>query len=139
MEVERDLGGKFKVKTLRSDNGTEYINREMETFCMERGILLDIIPPYTSPLNGVAERFNRSLQEKMRALIFDSGFPTGMWEYAAEVSCYNHNIAPNKSIDLETPYRKWFGNQTELRNVRRFGCLGFVKNNDPKLIIVNKR
>lgn len=131
-ESKRDVGEQYRVGTLRCDNGTEYINEELKEFCKEKGIDIDPCPPYTSQLNGVAERFNRTIQDKIRALLYDSGFPTSMWEYAAAAATYIHNRLPNKSIDLECPYDKYFGKISNVSNLRRFGCLIYTRNTDPQ-------
>ncbi len=55
LESKRDLGEEHKVDTLRSDNGTEYINTEMKRIVVEYGTLWDTAPAYTKPPNGTAE------------------------------------------------------------------------------------
>ncbi|GJZ27655.1 putative ribonuclease H-like domain-containing protein [Tanacetum coccineum] len=50
-----------KVKVIRSDNGTEFKNREMNQFCEMKGILRQFSVARTPQQNGVAERRNRIL------------------------------------------------------------------------------
>ena len=76
-QVERESGAKLLV--LRSDNGTEYINHEFKAFCLTRGITMDPGAPYSPELNGVAERLNRTLCDKVRAMLDDSGLPNKYW------------------------------------------------------------
>lgn len=81
----------------------------------KEGIDAEFSSPYTSELHGTAERFNRTLQEKIIVLIFGSGLPKSMWEVAAHV----HNRTPHKPIDFETPLKKFaFG--TLLPSIRIF-------------------
>jgi transposase InsO family protein len=47
-----------KVKKIRSDNGTEFKNTQVEDFLDEEGINHDFSAPYTPQQNGVAERKN---------------------------------------------------------------------------------
>jgi len=52
------------VKALRSDRGTEFLNKVLEEFCQEKGIIMETSAPYTPQQNGVAERMNRTIKEK---------------------------------------------------------------------------
>ena len=61
----------LKVSKIRCDNGGEYKNKTLTEWCQKRGIVLDFTIPYTPQLNGKAERTNRTLMDKARALIFD--------------------------------------------------------------------
>jgi transposase InsO family protein len=47
-----------KVKKIRSDNGTEFKNTQVEDFLDEEGIKHEFSAPYTPQQNGVAERKN---------------------------------------------------------------------------------
>jgi transposase InsO family protein len=58
-----------KIKTLRSDRGGEFWNQEMQSFCASNGIVHQKTNPYSSQENGVAERLNRTLMEKARAML----------------------------------------------------------------------
>lgn len=64
-----------KIKTIRSDNGTEYVNKEFETFCGKNGILHQRSAPYTPQQNGLAERMNRTLLDRVRCMLLDSKLP----------------------------------------------------------------
>lgn len=132
-EVKEQFGEKYSIKEIRCDNGREYINKKMRSYCKKQGIKLKPCPAYTSPLNGTAERFNRTLEDKMRALLFDAGFPASFWEYAVEVACYTYNRVPNKGIKLDTPFKRWYEKEVDIGNLRRFGCLVYTRNTDPNI------
>jgi IS30 family transposase len=50
-----------KVKKIRSDNGTELKNTQVEDFLDKEGIKYEFLAPYTPQQNGVAERKNCTL------------------------------------------------------------------------------
>ena len=54
--VEKQFG-KF-VKILRTDNGGEYVNNDVQNLCDEAGIQLQNTVLYTPQQNGVAKRKN---------------------------------------------------------------------------------
>ena len=52
--------GKGNVKSLRSDNGTEYTSRAFRESCIDEGIRQEFTSPYSPFQNGVAERYWRA-------------------------------------------------------------------------------
>ena len=54
-----------KVKCLHSDNGGEYVSKAFKEFCEIKGIRREFTAPYNPPQNGVSERMNRTIQEKI--------------------------------------------------------------------------
>ncbi|CAA0840399.1 Unknown protein [Striga hermonthica] len=62
--VERQAGK--PLKCLRSDNGGEYTSHEFKNYCAEHGIRHEKTVPGTPQHNGVAERINITIREKVR-------------------------------------------------------------------------
>nr|GEU70191.1 hypothetical protein [Tanacetum cinerariifolium] len=58
-----------KVKTIRSDNGTEFKNNELIEFCGLKGIKREYSNARTSQQNGVAERKNKTLIKAARTMV----------------------------------------------------------------------
>nr|GEX62432.1 hypothetical protein [Tanacetum cinerariifolium] len=58
-----------KVKQIKTDNETEYINHELESVCDEKGISHNFSSPYTPEQNGVAKMKNRTLIEAARTIL----------------------------------------------------------------------
>lgn len=88
----------LRVSKLRCDNGREYINKNVTTWCESKGIELDRTVPYTSQLNGKAERLNRTLMSKTRALLFESKLKKEMWGEALYTAVYLTNRAPTNIL-----------------------------------------
>ena len=57
------------LKRLRTDNGREYISREFEEYYFKHGIRHDKAIPGTPQHNGVVERMNRTIVEKVRCML----------------------------------------------------------------------
>ncbi|GJY65398.1 putative ribonuclease H-like domain-containing protein [Tanacetum coccineum] len=66
-EIENQLD--YKVKVIRSDNGTEFKNSVMNQFCEMKGIKREFSVARTPQQNGVAERRNRTLIEAARTML----------------------------------------------------------------------
>ncbi|GJX60419.1 putative ribonuclease H-like domain-containing protein [Tanacetum coccineum] len=78
--IENQLS--HRVKIIRSDNGTEFKNRDMLEFCGNKGIKQEYSTARTPQQNGVAERMNRTLIEAARTMLADSLLPTTFWAEA---------------------------------------------------------
>ena len=68
----------LKVKCLRSDNGGEYIDRGFSEYCATHGIRMEKTIPGTPQQNGVAERMNRTLNERARSMRLHARLPKGL-------------------------------------------------------------
>jgi transposase InsO family protein len=56
-----------KVKAVRTDRGTQY--RAFDAWCEAKGIQRQRSVAYSAQRNGRAEHFNRTIQEKVRAML----------------------------------------------------------------------
>ncbi|CAI7805195.1 unnamed protein product [Closterium sp. NIES-53] len=70
---------RHKVKVIRTDNGGEFIGADFEAVLKKKGIQHQLTVPYNPQQNGVAERFNRTLQEGARTLLGRAGLPDPFW------------------------------------------------------------
>ena len=57
------------MKKIRSDNGSEFKNLQVEEFLEEEGIKHEFSAPYTPQQNGVVERKNRTLLDMARTML----------------------------------------------------------------------
>nr|GEW45151.1 putative ribonuclease H-like domain-containing protein [Tanacetum cinerariifolium] len=81
----------LKVKVIRSDNGTEFKNHDLNQFCGMKGIKREFSVPRTPQQNGIAKRKNRTLIEAARTMLVDSLLPIPFWAEAVNTACYVHN------------------------------------------------
>ncbi|MBW0540616.1 hypothetical protein O181_080331 [Austropuccinia psidii MF-1] len=96
------------VSNIVSDNGTEFKNNELSTFYQQKGISHLTSAPYTPEQNPFAKRGNCTTVNKSRCLLKDSGLGMSYWTKAENTSVYLENLTPNKAVDFQTPYFKWF-------------------------------
>lgn len=118
--------GQFNI--LRSDNGTEFNNDTVNQILDKYGIIREESEPHCHEHNGLIERLNRTLQERARALLFESGFPANLWGLAVQAACYIYNRTPHSSIDFITPYEQLYNKVPDITNVRIFGARTYVLN-----------
>jgi transposase InsO family protein len=97
-----------KVKKIRSDNGTEFKNTQVEDFLDEEGIKHELSAPYTPQQNGVAERKNHTLIEMARTMLDEYNTLDRFWAEAISMArhttnrLYLHNLLKMTSYELLT-------------------------------------
>ena len=69
-----------KLKKIRSDNGKEFDNTNIEVYCDEVGIKHEISATYTPQQNGVVERKNRTLITLARTMLDECNTPEALWQ-----------------------------------------------------------
>jgi transposase InsO family protein len=119
--MERQTGK--KVKQIRFDRGKEFYR--LSDWMMEQGIIAQPVPAYTPEANGRAERLNKTLIERVRALLHQFELPINLWQYAMEVSSYTRNLVPSIESDV-TPHELLFNIKPDVTHLRVFGCVARV-------------
>ncbi|GJT63161.1 putative ribonuclease H-like domain-containing protein [Tanacetum coccineum] len=119
-EIENQL--EYKVKVIRSDNGTEFKNSVMNQFCEMKGIKREFSVARTPQQNGVAERRNRTLIEAARTMLVDSKLPTTFWAEAVNTACYVLNRVLVIKPHNKTPYELIRGRTPLIDFMKPFGC-----------------
>lgn len=84
------------ILRLAVDQGCEYKSRYMITFCRQKGIQITETMAYTSQQNVVAERSNRNLTEKRRAMMLEAHVLKSLWSEAVYAPVYIINRSPKK-------------------------------------------
>ncbi len=72
------------------------MNDELKLFFAQKGIAHEPLPPYTPEFNGVAERFNHTLQEMVRPWIIKLN--KKYWAEAYASAVYTKNRMPHSSV-----------------------------------------
>lgn len=111
-----------KIKTIRSDNGKEYVNTQFKNYFQEKGILHQTTVSHTPQQNGVSERANRTLVEMARCMLYESGLTESLWAEAINTATYIRNRSPTKVISDATPYERWCNKKPSVSHFRTFGC-----------------
>nr|GEW01732.1 hypothetical protein [Tanacetum cinerariifolium] len=112
----------LKVKIIRSDNGTEFKNNDLNQFCGMKGIKREFSVPRTPQQNGIAERKNRTLIEAARTMLADSLLPISFWAEAVNTACYVQNRVLVTKPQNNTPYELLHGRTPSIGFMRPFGC-----------------
>ncbi|GJW52503.1 gag-pol polyprotein [Tanacetum coccineum] len=118
-----------KIKCLRTNNGGEYTGDEFDTFCRQEGIKRQFTTAYTPQQNGVAERMNRTLLERARAMLATASLGKSFWAEAVNTACYVINRSPSTAVELKTPMEMWTEKPVNYSDLHIFGSPVYVMYN----------
>ena len=122
-----------KLLALHSDRGGEYLSGAIRSILDQKGIEHKLTMPHTPQQNGVAERWNRTLLDKARAMMHAAGLSLGFWECAIDTSVHIYNRTPARTIGWRTPHELWTdGHVPDVSYFRVFGCKAYVHTPDDK-------
>jgi transposase InsO family protein len=121
-----------KIKKVRSDNGTEFKNTNIEKFLDEEGIGHEFSVPYTPQQNGIVERKNRTLIEAARTMLDEYKISDQFWAEAINMACHAINHLYLHKILNKTAYELLLGKKPNVSYFRVFGSKCFILNKKPR-------
>ena len=102
------------IKVLHSDHGGEYLGKEFTLHLKSAGTERKLTVHDTPQHNGVAERLNRTLLEKVRAMLHESKLPRPLWGEAVRHAVWLKNRTPTKALEGGTPLEAATGKVPDL-------------------------
>ena len=118
----------ISIKTIRSDNGTEFKNSIMDSVTESVGIQHQYSATRTPQQNGVVERRNRTLIEAARMMLAYSKLPMSLWAEAVSTACFTQNRSIIHKRFNKTPYEIINNRIPNLKFLRVFGCRCYILN-----------
>jgi transposase InsO family protein len=98
----------MKIKRVRSDNGTEFKNTNIEEYLDEEGIGHELSIPYTSQQNRIVDRKNRTLIEAAITMLDEYKTSDSFWAEAINTArhavnrLYLHKLRHKTAYELLT-------------------------------------
>ncbi|KAH9689155.1 Integrase catalytic domain-containing protein [Citrus sinensis] len=130
--VETQTGRKIKV--LRYDNEGEYTSDPFLQVCQNEGIKRHFTVRHTLQQNGVAERMNRTLLEKVWCMLSNAGLDKKFWAESVNYASHLVNRLPSAAIGGKTLMEMWSGKYAQdYDSLRIFGCPSYYHVKDGKL------
>jgi transposase InsO family protein len=116
---------KHKVVFVRSDRGGEFTSGKLKAEFESRGITPEFTVAYSPESNGMAERTNRTLLERVRSMMLDSGLPNQYWGEAVVYAAHLINLSASSGINT-TPHEAFYGERPDVSCLRTFGCVSYT-------------
>jgi transposase InsO family protein len=116
----------LRIEKIRSDNGTEFKNSQIEGFLEDEGIKHEFSSPYTLQQNGVVERKNRTLLDMARTMLDEYKTLDRFWAEAINIACYSINRLYLYGILKKTSYELLTSKKPNVSYFRVFGSKCFI-------------
>ncbi|GJR51375.1 retrovirus-related pol polyprotein from transposon TNT 1-94 [Tanacetum coccineum] len=122
--IQRNL--QAQVITVRTDRGTEFLNKTLHAYFKEEGIEHQTSTARTPEQNGVVERRNRTLVEAARTMLSASKLPLSFWAEAVATACYTQNRSIIISTHGKTAYHIINDRKPSIKHLHIFGCICYI-------------
>ncbi|GJT32111.1 retrovirus-related pol polyprotein from transposon TNT 1-94 [Tanacetum coccineum] len=122
--IQRNL--QALVISVRTDRGTEFLNKTLNAFFKQEGIEHQTSTSRTPEQNGVVERRNRTLVKAARSMLSASKLPLFFWAEAIATACYTQN----RSIIIPTYEKMTYhiinDKKPSIKHLHIFGCTCYL-------------
>ncbi|KAK4402749.1 Retrovirus-related Pol polyprotein from transposon RE1 [Sesamum angolense] len=129
----------IRIKSIRSDNGSEFLNHHCHSLFQNLGIIHQTTCAYTPQQNGRVERKHRHLLDVARALLFQASLPIKFWGDSILTATFLINRTPTKLLGWKSPFEILYGTPPTYNQLRVFGCLCFSASTTPHKSKFQKR
>lgn len=107
-ELEKTFNKYGKPQKIKTDNGSEFISNSFISFLNNNRIIHDRIPRGSPYLNGINERFNRTIKYELYFVQYISNLIELRELTESYLIFYNKN-RPHQSLNNKTPDEVYFG------------------------------
>lgn len=110
------------VQRFRSDNGSEFSNKSMESIREHSGIEFEPTVPYNPEQNGIAERSIETMMNSTRSILRDANLPDHCFAEVMTAAIFLINLSPTSANNDISPYERFWGKQPKIDFLRVIGC-----------------
>nr|GFA86582.1 retrovirus-related Pol polyprotein from transposon TNT 1-94 [Tanacetum cinerariifolium] len=121
--IQRNL--QAPVITVRTDRGTEFLNKTLNALFKEEGIEYQTFSARTPEQNGVVKIRNRALVEVARTMLSASKLPLFFWAKATAIACYYYRSIIIPTHD-KTAYHLINDRKPLIKHLHIFGCICYL-------------
>ncbi|GKE23523.1 retrovirus-related pol polyprotein from transposon TNT 1-94, partial [Tanacetum coccineum] len=122
--IQRNL--QAPVIFVRTDRGTEFLNKTLNAFFKEEGIEHQTSTPRTPEQNGVVERQNRTLVEAARTMLSASKLHVFFWAEAIATACYTQSRSILVPTHEKTAYHLINDRKPSIKHLHIFCCTCYL-------------
>jgi transposase InsO family protein len=92
---------------LRNNGAKDYKTKVLQDFLRQEGISHEVTERYCPQSNGLAERLNLTIKDKVRCMLIDANLTRKLWPYAAHYAVLIYNILLHSALDNHESRRLW--------------------------------
>ncbi|GJZ41176.1 retrovirus-related pol polyprotein from transposon TNT 1-94 [Tanacetum coccineum] len=124
---------KAPVRRIRTDNGTEFVNKTLCEYYKKVGISHETFVARSPQQNGAVERHNCTLIEAARTMLTYAKALLFLWAKAVATACYTQNCSIIRLRHGKTPYELLHDKLPDLSFLHVFGALCYPKNDSENM------
>ncbi|GJT49081.1 retrovirus-related pol polyprotein from transposon TNT 1-94 [Tanacetum coccineum] len=118
---------------VRTDRGTEFLNKTLNAFFKEEGIEHQNSTPRTPKQNGVLERRNCTLVEVARMMLSAFKLPLCFWAEVIATACYTQNRSIIILTHEKMAYHIINDRKPSIKHLHIFGCTCYLTRDSENL------
>nr|GEV57883.1 hypothetical protein [Tanacetum cinerariifolium] len=122
--VQRGLHA--QVRTVRTDKGTEFLNKSLHAYFAAEGVDHQTLVARTPGQNGVVKRQNRTLAEAARTMLSAAKVPLFFWAEAIATTYFTQNRSLIILRHEKTPYHIINNRKPSVKFFHIFGSLCYI-------------
>ncbi|GJS18857.1 retrovirus-related pol polyprotein from transposon TNT 1-94 [Tanacetum coccineum] len=122
--IQRNL--QAPVISIKTDRGTEFLNKTLHVFFKEEGIKHQTSTPRTPEQNGVVERRNHTPVVAARTMLSASKLPLFFWAKAIATACYTQNRSIIIPTHEKMAYHIINDRKPLIKHLHIFGCTCYL-------------
>lgn len=111
----------------------EFCNKKFDDLCASYGFMYHRTVRHNPQQNGVTERINKTIMDKVRWLIVSYGIHKLFKGEAVSMVDYLINRSSSTASNFKTPIEMWSSSPLDLLNLRVFGCVAFAHQKEGKV------
>ncbi len=97
-----------RIRILIFNNKGEFYFEKFNKFYNQKGIIKELMQPYSPQHNGIIEHQNYKILKNTRYIITKGDFPKALQVELVHLACYLLNRRPSKSLDQKIPLKVFF-------------------------------
>ncbi|MBW0548859.1 hypothetical protein O181_088574 [Austropuccinia psidii MF-1] len=121
----------YKIKTVRTDNGTEFKNFVLNDFLTQHGIIHEYSMPYEHHQNGRIEQTSQTISEMARTSLIAAKLPSFLWPWAFRHAVWIFNRYLHAESTM-TPFEALRKKRPSLELLCVFGAKSYLYNHNFK-------
>ena len=82
------------IDCFQLDEAAEWFSKDMTDFFKNKGILTEAFTPYTAHQNGIVEKANHLVKEKIKVMLIETQLPPKLWPEVTKTAVYGLNMLP---------------------------------------------
>jgi transposase InsO family protein len=110
-----------RITTLRTDNGLEFMNKELQYFLEKNGICHQRSVVYTPQQNRRAERKIRTIVEAARTMLHSRNMSKVFWVEVVNSTVFVLNRTSPSPQNNHAPFKLWYLKEIDMDIFRIFG------------------